>query len=391
MKTIGIVAEWNPFHNGHQYLIDTIRAEAPEACIVSIMSGPFCQRGEVASFDKWQRAEMALAGGVDVVLELPQLYATASLEAFAQGGVAGLMAFHPFDVLYCGSECGDIDSLTAQADYLSSHKENYDAFVHQATNEGTSYAEASQAFLREAGFDVDKATPNDRLALHYRLALPRTIPMKLIPRSTAHHSTAAQGQYLSASAIRQHFPNDFDAIADFLPATSRSIIAQSLAENWQPANSQALLTSLKVLACHWEADTLAQVLTIRDGWTHRLLDAIHKAKDFNTLLTLAQTRHYSRSRIRRLILTLLSPLPQAQEAPAYCRVLGFSGRGQALLRTRHSACPVIMNTAKDARFLSANAKALLQGDINRQNLADFLSGKPVKNRDYLERPRIFKA
>ena len=104
MTTIGIVAEWNPFHNGHQRLVHQIRADRPEAVIVSVMSGAFCQRGEVSCFDKWLRAEMALAAGVDVVLELPQVYATASLEGFARGGVATLLAFAPLDGLYCGSE-----------------------------------------------------------------------------------------------------------------------------------------------------------------------------------------------------------------------------------------------------------------------------------------------
>ena len=390
MKTIGIVAEWNPFHNGHQHLLDVIRANEPEACIISIMSGAFCQRGEVACFDKWQRTEMALAAGVDVVLELPQCYATASLEAFAQGGISGLLAFYPLDALYCGSESGDSASLEAQATYLRTHSTAYNSFIHQATNDGTSYAEASQLFLRQAGFPADKNTPNDRLALHYRLALPPSIPMTLVTRHVAHHGNTASDHFMSASSIRQRLPQALEDIAAFVPASSYTRMQEILATGWQPANLVPLFNSLQVLGCQQNATALRQQLRLHDGWEHRLLAAIQGAEDFEQLLDLAQTRHYSRSRIRRLILSLLSPLTQAPVTPAYCRVLGFSCRGQALLRQREGQCPLLLNTAKDARHLSPAGRAMLQGDIQRQNLADVLTHGAFKNRDFLERPRIYK-
>ena len=386
MQTIGIVAEWNPFHNGHRHLIDTIRAETPDALIVGVMSGAFCQRGEVACVDKWTRAEMALANGVDVVLELSQVYATASLEGFAQGGVATLLAFAPLDALYCGSESADEARLMAQATYLRTHKADYDAFIQASSD--LSYTEASQRFLANAGLALGKEAPNDRLALHYRLALPNEIPMHLVRREVSHHSDAPQGAMMSASAIRAHLPDALDEVEPYLPKERMEVLSRTYAKAVHNPNDAPLLTTLKVLCCGMSAETVAIRLGIRDGWEHRFFEAVHHADDFSDLLSRAQTRHYTRSRIKRLVLALLSPLPEPPSSPDYIRVLGFSEKGRHLLKTRSKDIPIVLNTAKDARLLSEEATALLNGDIRRQNLADLLCGRSEQNRDYRERPRM---
>ena len=384
MTTIGIVAEWNPFHNGHQRLIDQIRADRPEAVIVSVMSGAFCQRGEVSCFDKWLRAEMALTAGVDVVLELPQVYATASLEGFARGGVATLLAFAPLDGLYCGSESGDLAALTAQADYLRAHQREFDLAMRTAGENGMNYAQASQEFLRTAGFCSDKNTPNDRLALWYRMSLPREIPMQLVQRSEI------AAQTMSASAIRSHLPNRLNDIADYLPQTSLAIMRRALANDWRPANEEKLLTALQVLCAALEPEGLAKRLTIRDGWAPRLLAAVRAAESYDDLITRAQTRHYSRSRVRRLLLALLSPLPPAPASPPFVRLLGASPRGRALLKNRTSGVPLIVNVGRDQYQLAPQERALLLADIHRQPLADLL-GEKRPARDYYEAPRFIRS
>lgn len=390
MTTIGIVAEWNPFHNGHQRLIDQIRADRPEAVIVSVMSGAFCQRGEVSYFDKWLRAEMALAAGVDVVLELPQVYATASLEGFARGGVATLLAFAPLDGLYCGSESGNLAALTAQADYLRAHQREFDLAMRTAGENGMNYAQASQEFLGAAGFCSDKNTPNDRLALWYRMSLPREIPMQLVQRSVAHDASEAAAQTMSASAIRSHLPDRLNDIAGYLPQTSLAIMRRALANDWRPANEEKLLTALQVLCAVLEPEDLAKRLTIRDGWSPRLLAAVRAAESYDDLITRAQTRHYSRSRVRRLLLALLSPLPPAPESPPFVRLLGASPRGRALLKNRTSGVPLIVNVGRDQYQLVPEDRALLLADIHRQTLADILCEKRSA-RDYYEAPRFIRS
>ena len=389
MTTIGIVAEWNPFHNGHQRLIDAIRAEEGDACIVSVMSGAFCQRGEAACFDKWLRAEMALAAGVDVVLELPQVYASASLEGFARGGVTSLLAFTPLDALYCGSESGDAAALVAQADYLRTHAAAFDVAMRTAGEQGLNYAQASQEFLRAAGFTSDKNTPNDRLALQYRLALPEAVPMRLVQRSVAHDAAETAAHTMSASQIRAALPESLDEVAPYLPPSSTALMRRAFAEGWQPADTMQFLLALRLLCTSLEPADIAARLAIRDGWAPRLLAAIQEASDYDDMLSRAQTRHYSRSRVRRLALALLSPLPEAPATSGYCRVLGFSKRGRALLKTRTSNVPLVINTGKDQYKLSPQAHALLLADIHRQALADALTHRGPVRRDYVEAPRVF--
>lgn len=387
MTTIGIVAEWNPFHNGHQLLLDVIRSEHSDTCIVGVMSGAFCQRGEAACFDKWLRAEMAVAAGVDVVLELAQVYATASLEGFARGGVASLLAFAPLDMLYCGSESGDETALTAQAQYLRTHQKEFDRAMRSAGEHGLNYAQASQEFLRSAGFLADKNTPNDRLALWYRMALPEHVPLHLVKRHVAHDATAANAQTMSATAIRAHLPNALDEVAAYLPQTSLTLMRHALVSDWQPADNSKLLTSLKVLCAALEPEDLAQRLAIRDGWAPRLLSAVREANSYDELITRAQTRHYSRSRVRRLLLTLLSPLPAPPQTPPYLRLLAASPRGRAFIKTRPTTVPLVTNVGRDQYLLNPGDRSLLLGDIHRQTLADLLSGKRPA-RDYYEPPRF---
>lgn len=389
MEVIGLVAEWNPLHNGHAFLIEQIRLRHPEATIVAAMSGSFCQRGLVSFFDKWQRTEMALAQGIDLVLELPQLGATASLEFFAKAGVHLIKDGFPVSHFFCGSESGDQASIEAQAHYLEAQSATLLPFIHQAIRQGIPYGNAVQAFLEEAKLtDNLRFSPNDRLALHYRLALGPSIPLHLIKRQP----TAQQPTIASASQIRALFEQDTNKALSFMPSSSIAIVKKAQQNGWSPPNMNKLLSPLKALMCSLTPSDLSEQLHIRDGWEHRFHQAILSATSFESLIDQAQTRIYSRSRIQRLLLQCLSPIKHSTSAitPApYFRVLGGSMRGRHLLKSlSHQGLPLILNVAKGQRQLSSEARAILQYDINRQNLADFIYGLPITNRDYLEPPRF---
>lgn len=390
MKTIGIVAEWNPFHKGHQKLVDTIRENDPNSVIVSCMSGSFTQRGEVGVVDKWTRADMALRAGVDVVLELSQTYAAQSMEIFARGGVHTLMAFAPLDGLYCGSESGDVAALNEAADFLRKNRALFEAHIHALTQEGVSFGEASQDFLHAhaLSFGTDKACPNDRLALSYRLSLPANVPMQLVTRHSGHHShTPVQGE-LSGTALRALLPHHLEKATAYLPQTSVDILRALANTAWHEAKEDILLHALKVTLLAMRPEEVAARLAIRDGWERRFTSAVAHASSMDEVLTLAQTKSYSRARISRLVLALLSPLPPCPSQVPYCRVLGFNEHGRTLIKAREGQTPLVVNTAKDARKLTQSAHQVLEGDIRRQNLADVLACQG-QGRDYTHKPIIF--
>lgn len=388
MRTYGIVAEWNPFHNGHLHLLRTIRSHDPSACIISAMSGPFCQQGEGAIADKWQRAEMALLSGVDLIIELPQAGATSSLETFASAGVATLLALTPLDGLWCGSESGDIGLITAQASYLKAHRKDFDCFIKSSVSGGISYAASSQAFLAKAGLtgkDLRHA-PNDRLALQYRLSLPEEIPLLMQKRNVPHEGGITDS-IASGSWIRTQLLNGSD-VSSFIPETSQLILSASYSCRNQAEMNTRILSALQIWATNHSPKNLAQQLGIADGWETRFYDAICNAEELGEVLTRAQTRAYSLARVRRMILALISPTPPCPAAIPYVRVLGASSRGRALLKARKKTVPVVTRPARSRGILSRNAQKLLAGDISRQNLYDLLLTGRVLFRDYRKPPVI---
>lgn len=382
MNIYGVVAEWNPFHNGHLHLIQTIRHYDEEGCIVSVMSGPFCQRGQAAVMDKWQRAKAALAGGVDLVIELPQTGASASLETFARAGVAQLLALGPLDGVFCGSESADIGLIEAQADFLRTHRQAFNRHMHLATASGRSYAAASQNFLIQAHLadQESRRHPNDRLALHYRLHLPPQIPLYLVKR-TAGHEAGAIGSFAGGSWLRQQLACGNDISAFLPPATLELLKCHRL-----QADETRLFSALQVWAASHSTQDLAKALSIRDGWEERFYQALCQAKDWTDLLQRAQTRAYGLARLHRMILGLLSPLPPCPDQMPYVRVLGASKRGRAVLKARKGHLAIVNHPARDRRALSPVGQRLLEADIRRQNLYDLLTLGEISFRDYRTPP-----
>ena len=166
MKIGAVIAEFNPFHTGHGYLISQIRKECDG--VIAIMSGNFVQRGECAIYDKEERTRAALLGGVDLVIELPAVYALSSAEGFAMGSVATLNATGVVDELYFGSECGDIDALTRVAHLLNNETKEFKEALDENLRLGLSYPAARSNALKKVSPDADiLSTPNNILATEY--------------------------------------------------------------------------------------------------------------------------------------------------------------------------------------------------------------------------------
>jgi len=185
MHVTGIIAEYNPFHNGHRYQLEQIRRVYPGSTIIAVMSGSFVQRGEAALLDKWQRAELAIAGGCDLVLELPFAFACRSAQDFARGGVQLLARLGVIDTLAFGAECSSLTTLTAIATAIDSPA--VQTQLHERISAGASYAQAlTELTASEARIDASLLhTPNNILAIEYLRALteyPAIEPL-LIPRA----------------------------------------------------------------------------------------------------------------------------------------------------------------------------------------------------------------
>jgi predicted nucleotidyltransferase len=377
MQVTGIITEYNPFHNGHRYQIREIRKQRPDTRIIAVMSGSFTQRGEAALLDKWQRAELAIQGGCDLVLELPFVFACRSAQDFARGGVRLLRQLGIVDTLAFGAES---DSLTAlQACAAAIDDECLQDQLHAAIAQGKSYAAALTSCTAERT-ELDAAIlhqPNNILAIEYLRCLQqcadsnenRLQPL-LIPRTGAdYHDTTLRTDTASASAIRQSLQkiaglsHESSPLAAQLPAAERLAMQTALPVASYAAIQQLTARDLPQMEQLWlplrslllrtNLPELRQIHGINEGLENRLLDHSSCATGYADLIRTVTTKRYPSSRISRTLLYLLLNVQADdirafdQAGPLYARLLAVGPQGRPLLRQikEHSRIPLITKTS----------------------------------------------
>ncbi len=363
MQIAGIIAEYNPFHNGHAYQIRTARAMGATH-IVAVMGGSFTQRGECAAVDKFTRARAALLGGADLVIELPLPYAVSSAERFAYGGVALLDALGCVDTLVFGSECGDTNLLTAaamgvDAPGLGDALKNY-------LNQGLVFPKARQLALADTMGPAGAAVleqPNNILGIEYikwllRIGSP-IAPVTIARTGVGHESEDTAGQIASASLIRKRMLGG-DRWGDYVPPPSAALYTKAMAKGYAPCSlarlERAVLARLRTIS-------RAELMTLPDvteGLEGRIIKAAKTAASLEELYLLIKSKRYTLSRIRRIVLcAFLGISSELQlQSPPYLRVIGFNSRGKEILaRAKETArLPVLTGLARCAEVSEQAAR-----------------------------------
>ncbi|MFD1178083.1 nucleotidyltransferase [Paenibacillus puldeungensis] len=410
MTIVGIIVEYNPLHHGHVYhFTEAKRLTSADAAIV-VMSGNFLQRGEPALVSKWARAEMALRLGADVVLELPIAYAAQPAEWFAYGAVALLHATGVTTHLCFGSEAGALEQLQPLAERLACESSALKAAVAEELATGASYpaafaAAAARTLGGSAGMDSAAAQalleqPNNSLGLHYLIALRRLrsgiAPVTVRRVAAEHRDTAPRdGAIASATAVRGLIAGagGFAAAAPYLPPYTADILAREFAAGrgpvtWEnfagPLYHRLLLSSPEELAAHHE---------MTEGLEYRIKKLIPQLSQPTVaeLLRRLKTKRYTHTKLQRTLLhvllqhprTLLAPSALAQ-GPAYLRVLGFSAKGQQILKKMKQVAtlPVVTRAAELSHpqlELDIKASAAYANAMQRRDMAELL-------RDYRQPP-----
>lgn len=375
MKTIGIIAEYNPFHLGHEYQIRQIRKNRNADCIVAVISGDFVQRGIPAWTDKYLRTEMALAGGADMVFELPVHYAVASAEGFAYGGVSLLHSLGFVDEICFGSECGDIETLQRIADVLLSKQEEIQTAISLTMKKGENYPSAREQVIRKLLPSVFEKNPdilnraNNILAIEYLKALKKMnchMKATTIPRNGAHyHEQNIDMQYASANAIRQYYRQN-----GFLPPEKLPNYVQMLLEV-HPERfpieendfSDLLYYRLRLMD-----ERALDILDMTVDLYQRIQNRLSSYKDAESFIECIASKNYTKSRVSRVLLHLLLELYPIDASPSYARLLGFSHSCSHLLRAP-GQIPVITKAADaDRVLLSSDAKETWNADIRAHDL-----------------------
>lgn len=344
---IGIIAEFDPFHRGHEHLIKEARRHFPGQAVVIAMSGHYTQRGGPAAVEPHVRAEMALHCGADLVLELPIPYAISSAEGFGLGGVA-VLAAAGVDTLCFGSESGDTSLLKQAAECLE--RQAYPQALKEHLSKGISFAAARQAAVTElAGEAVGEAlgSANDLLGVSYIAAIRRLqVEMEVcaIPRIGPQHNAAvSEAGFASASHIRRLMKEqNLTEALSLVPEKVSFLLKNALSAGNAPADlancERAVLYRLRTMT---EADFLA-LPDCSEGLENRLYRAAQQARSLEEFYTLAKSRRYAHSRIRRLTLWAFLGMTKANRPDSlpYLRVLGMNETGQQVLHHIRKTCPV---------------------------------------------------
>ena len=361
MRAVGIVAEYNPFHQGHAWPIrETRRLAGEDRAVVCVMSGNFVQRGVCAVTDKWTRAGLALEHGADLVLELPTPWAISSAEGFARGAVGALRSTGVVDSISFGSESGDLEGLRQVAACLEG--ESYRTALRGELDKGFSFAKARRQAVVDCVGKRGKLLdgPNDSLAVEYLRAAGEDLRPIAVHRWGAGHDAAETGDgYASASAVRELVERgDWEQVNALLcPGDGARLRGAGVA---RMANGErAMLARLRTMG---EADFAALPDSGEaEGLPDRLVRAARQARSLEQFYAVAKTKRYAHARLRRLALWAFLGLTAADRpgpCPPYLRVLGMNGRGKALLREMKetAALPVVVKPAKAGDLLEGESR-----------------------------------
>ncbi|MDO4618339.1 MAG: nucleotidyltransferase family protein [Clostridia bacterium] len=392
MKIGGIIAEYNPFHNGHEYQLSHVRTECEG--IVAVMSGSVVQRGSIAMFDKFHRAKAAVLGGVDLVIELPCAYSLAPAELFSEGAIKLLNELGVVTDLYFGSEKGDTEALYKAAKIMLEEPSEISLKIKENLKSGMGYRMA-QLLAYEGVIDSELLNlPNNILGIEYIKAITKTgskiVPHALLREFANHNDTAPSNNFASGNAIRDIYEENKD-ISDYLPPATHSVYKDA-----KPF-SRALLDAIVLYTLRVKGvSVFNQVFDAPPELVTRVLKAIPDATGLDGILNASSSRQFTNARIRRAILSALIGIDGklTNSTPKYIRVLAFNDKGREILNEikKNTNLPIITKAAdykEKSEMFEAEVRATELSSVCRgvKRGLDFTkSPEYVKLEDYSREP-----
>lgn len=392
MKIFGVIAEYNPFHNGHKYQLD-IAKRLGATHIIAIMSPNFTQRGEPSITDKFYRSRAAISSGVDLVVELPTYYALSSAEKFAFGAIYLLNKTNVIDNLIFGVEVNNIDLLSKIADIVESKAFNTE--LSKSLKCGLSFAKTRQ-FVLEKFLDnnivqeINK--PNNILAIEYIRSLKRLYsnikPLAIKRIGVAHNDENICNKFTSALNLRKLAKNGKFKFEwrKFVPVSAYKIYEEAFNNGYLPALEK---TGERIIIAHLRTlsiDNIKALPDISEGLEHRIFDSVQKAISLEEIYYNIKTKRYTMSRIKRIIYNSLLGITSEKSKllPQYMRILASNKKGMEIVSQikKSSNIPIDSNLKKLAN-LNSIAKILANIEVNATNIHSlFCNNISICNHDY---------
>lgn len=391
MKVVGLITEYNPFHNGHKYHIEEAKKITGADYVIAVMSGNFVQRGAPAITNKYARTMMALQNGADLVIELPVCFATASAQYFALGAVALLDKLKVVDYLCFGSECGDITLLNEAAKLFNNPSDSFNELINSYVRDGLSYpaarAKAAMRLNLSQNGDFHKviAEPNNILGIEYIRALHQlnsSIKPVTIKRIKAHyHDTEIRDSISSATAIRNILQDvkskeEISLIKDSVPESVYDYFTGNLNTVF-PVNIDDFSNIIKYKLLSEDSLTLSQYLDLSYDLVDRIKNTDIQNHGINELIQMFKSKNITLTRINRAMIHILLNILREDfqeyiknEIVYYARILGFRRESSLLIRKIKEAerIPVITKVSKAKDRLDSTGMKMLSSDIFASHL-----------------------
>lgn len=388
MNICGIVAEYNPFHNGHAYHIEQTKKETNCDAIVVIMSGNFIQRGVPALFDKWTRTRMALENGADLVIELPLYYATSSAEYFAQGSISLLDGLGVVRNISFGSNTDDLHALQRIANVLYLEPDNYKKLLQSDLKRGVSYpiarSNALKNFLKkeyDAKYIADiLLDSNNILGIEYLKAIMYSNssmkPLLVKRKGGSYNSEMIIDNICSATAIRELLKKDeLKTVKGVMPEKSFDIMNKEIVNGRAPMFLNNFENEILYILRKSTASELLNIADVTEGLENLIKKATAEGMELEKLIDIVKTKRYTRTRIQRILLHALLDVTKNEVEdykynPQYIRVLGFTKTGEKVLSQigNNSNLPIVTSVSKFLKNANDTSKKMLEKDIMATNI-----------------------
>ena len=386
-KVIGIVAEYNPFHNGHLYHLQKSLQMTHSSYSVAVVSGNFTQRGSTSLVDKWAKAEIAIKNGIDLVLELPLLYSISSAENFAEGAIKILDSLKVVDYLSFGSESGDISTLNMIADILYKEPKAYKNILSHELSKGLSFPKARENALLMYLNDIRRfsnvlSSPNNILGIEYLKALKKLktpiTPITIERYNAGYHDTSYNGNVASATAIRNIVKNNgWDILRKVVPENTFSTLLENIKVGHVVPDLSVFEKQIIYNLRKMSIQEIAELPDVSEGLENAIKNAANSCNSVVEFLNIIKSKRYTNTRIQRILLYALLGITKkdmalSKKAIPYVRVLGFNNKGKYLISEIAKANPKLEIITSVKKYMDTsnnkNSKYLLEKDIWATNV-----------------------
>lgn len=376
---LGIIAEYNPFHNGHLYHLLKSKEEAKADSVVAIIGGNFTQRGEASLFDKWTKAEMALANGVDLVIELPTLYSTSSAENFAEGAIKILNSLKVVDTISFGTETEDLNKLNNIANVLYNEPKEFKILLDKKLKKGISFPKAREealiSYLNDTSYSNIISSPNNILAIEYLKSLKKykskMQPICIKRKDAGHLSLDYTGEITSATAIRQLVKNsNLKKVKNFLTPSSYTILMEEI-KNGHFVGDISLYENIMIYNLrNMTLEEIANLPDVSEGLENLIKKAANSCNSINEFINIVSSKRYTETRIKRILLYSLLKITKkdmalSKKLTPYIRVLGFNNKGKKLISEISKANPKANIITSVKKFTDSNTSKALSAMLNK--------------------------